>query len=39
MITVNKTESKDLRTLKIFLKDYKLEDSLFIDRLDQTVII
>ncbi len=39
MITVNKTETKDLRKLKIFLKNYKLEDNLFMDRLDQTVII
>lgn len=39
MITVNKTEITDLKSLKIFLKEYKLQDSLFIDRLDQTVII
>lgn len=39
MITVNKTEAKDLRNLKLFLKQYKLEDSLFMDRLDDTVII
>lgn len=39
MITLNKTETKDLRSLKKFLKKYKLEESLFIDRLDQTVVI
>jgi len=39
MITVKKTEDKDLKSLKRFLKQYKLEDSLFMDRLDQTMII
>jgi len=39
VITVNKTETKDLRSLKVFLKKYKLQDSLFMDRLDQTVVI
>jgi len=39
MITINKTETKNLRSLKTFLKKYKMDDSLFIDRLDQTVII
>ena len=39
MITVNKTEMKDLRKLRTFLKAHKLEETLFIDRLDQTVVI
>lgn len=39
MITVNKTEMKDLKNLKIFLKAYNLEETLFMDRLDQTVVI
>lgn len=39
MITINKTQTKDLKALKIFLKKYKLEESLFIERLEDTVII
>lgn len=39
MITVNKTQMKDLKKLKAFLKAYKLDETLFMDRLDQTVVI
>ncbi len=39
MITVSKTESKDLKALSTFLQPYKMDESLFMDRLDETMII
>lgn len=39
MITVNKTETKDLVALRSFLSHYKLDESVFMERLDQTVVL
>ncbi len=39
MITLTKTEDKNLNALSAFLKGYKLDSSLFMDRLDQTMLI
>jgi N-acetylglutamate synthase-like GNAT family acetyltransferase len=39
MITVSKTENKDLKALSAFLHQYKMDESLFMDRLKETMII